>query len=188
MRRSIFLLLLVLAAPAFADWSVTSDSSVGFVSIKNNAIGENNAFTRVAGGIDAEGNISVKVDLSSVETGVGIRNERLQTMLFEVGMYPAATVTGKLSEDQFAKLASGGQSTATLEVTVDLHGKQAKKMAALSVAASNGQAKVVSSQPIMLSAAEFGLESGVAALQQIAGLNAISRSIPVTVDLTLSSD
>ena len=40
----------------------------------------------------------------------------------------------------------------------------------------------------MLSAAEFGLESGVAALQQIAGLNAISRSIPVTVDFTLSSD
>ena len=108
MRRSIFLLLLVLAAPAFADWSVTTDSSVGFVSIKNNAIGENNAFTRVAGGIDAEGNISVKVDLSSVETGVGIRNERLQTMLFEVGMYPAATGTGKLSEYQVAKLSSGG--------------------------------------------------------------------------------
>ena len=97
MRRSIFLLLLVLATPALADWSVTSDSSVGFVSIKNNAIGENNAFTRVAGGIDAEGNISVKVDLSSVETGVGIRNERLQAMLFEVGMYPAATVTSSIA-------------------------------------------------------------------------------------------
>lgn len=188
MRQSIFLLFLLLAAPAFADWSVTSDSSVGFVSIKNNVIGENNAFTRVAGGIDAEGNISIKVDLSSVETGVGIRNERLQTMLFEVGMYPAATVTGKLSEDQLAKLTSGGHSTAILEVTVDLHGKQTKKMAALSVAASNGQAQVVSTQPIMLSAAEFGLESGVAALQQIAGLNAISRSIPVTVDLALSFD
>jgi polyisoprenoid-binding protein YceI len=188
MRRSVFLLFLILAAPALADWSVEPGSSVGFVSIKNNAIGENNAFTRVAGGIDAKGNISVKVDLSSVDTGVGIRNERLQTMLFEVGMYPAATVTGKLSEDQLAKLSSGGQSTAMLEVTVDLHGQQAKKMAALSVAASNGQAQVVSAQPIMLSAAEFGLESGVAALQQIAGLNAISRSIPVTVDLTLSSD
>ena len=188
MRRTIFFLFLVLAAPALADWSVVSGSSVGFVSIKNNAIGENNAFTRVAGGIDAEGNISVKVDLSSVETGVGIRNERLQTMLFEVGMYPAATVTGKLSKDQLAKLASGGQSTATLEVTVDLHGQQAKKMAELSVAASSDQVQVVSTQPIMLSAAEFGLENGVTALQQIAGLNAISRSIPVTIDLTLSAD
>jgi len=32
------------------------------------------------------------------------------------------------------------------------------------------------------------LEAGVAALQKIAGLNAISRSIPVTVDLQLSTE
>ena len=32
---------------------------------------------------------------------------------------------------------------------------------------------------------EFGLEGGVAALQKIAGLNAISRVIPVTVALQL---
>ena len=40
-------------------------------------------------------------------------------------------------------------------------------------------------QPILLTAAEFGLEGGVAALQEIAGLNAISRVIPVTVALQL---
>jgi len=41
-------------------------------------------------------------------------------------------------------------------------------------------------QPILLNAAEFGLEGGVAALQEIAGLNAISRVIPVTVALQLT--
>jgi hypothetical protein len=37
----------------------------------------------------------------------------------------------------------------------------------------------------LLNAAEFGLEGGVAALQEIAGLNGISRVIPVTVALQL---
>jgi hypothetical protein len=44
---------------------------------------------------------------------------------------------------------------------------------------------VTSTQPIVVAAKDFGLESGVAALQAIAGLNAISQSIPITVDLSL---
>ena len=48
--------------------------------------------------------------------------------------------------------------------------------------------RVTTTQPIVITAAEFDLEAGVAALQQIAGLNAISRSIPVTVDLKLSAE
>jgi hypothetical protein len=40
----------------------------------------------------------------------------------------------------------------------------------------------------MITAQDFGLESGVAALQKIAGLSAISRSIPITVDLRLTAN
>jgi hypothetical protein len=40
----------------------------------------------------------------------------------------------------------------------------------------------------MITAQDFGLESGVAALQKIAGLSAISRSIPITVDLRLKAN
>ena len=35
-------------APAHADWMVQDTSQIGFVSIKNNSIGENNAFQRVS--------------------------------------------------------------------------------------------------------------------------------------------
>ena len=31
-------------APAQADWTLSDSSRIGFVSIKNNSIGENNAF------------------------------------------------------------------------------------------------------------------------------------------------
>ena len=68
-----------------------------------------------------------------------------------------------------------------------LHGQTVTKDAQLSVAVDGSGCELRPPQPILLNAAEFGLEGGVAALQEIAGLNAISRVIPVTVALQLIS-
>ncbi len=194
MPKSMFPKLLILLsttvfiAPAHADWVLDDSSRIGFVSIKNNSIGENNVFKRVSGSISQRGRVSVSVDLSSVETGIGIRNERLQKMLFEVANFPTATIEAVLSDSQVAALQAGGDQTESLSVNISLHGKTVSKTAHVSVSASGGDVRVTTTQPIVITAQEFGLEAGVAALQQIAGLNAISRSIPVTVDLSLSAD
>lgn len=194
MSRSMFPKLLILLsttvfiAPAHADWMLGDSSRIGFVSIKNNSIGENNVFKRVSGSISERGRVSVSVDLSSVETGIGIRNERLQKMLFEVANFPTATIEAVLSDSQVAALNAGGDQTESLSVNISLHGRTVSKTAHVSVSASGGDVRVTTTQPIVITAQEFGLEAGVAALQQIAGLNAISRSIPVTVDLSLSAD
>ena len=194
MSKSMFPKLLILLsttvviAPAHADWMLGDSSRIGFVSIKNNSIGENNVFKRVSGSISERGRVSVSVDLSSVETGIGIRNERLQKMLFEVANFPTATIEAVLSDSQIAALQAGGDQTESLSVNISLHGKTVSKTAHVSVSASGGDVRVTTTQPIVITAQEFGLEAGVAALQQIAGLNAISRSIPVTVDLSLSAD
>ena len=194
MSKSMFPKLLILLsttvfiAPAHADWMLGDSSRIGFVSIKNNSIGENNVFKRVSGSISERGRVSVSVDLSSVETGIGIRNERLQKMLFEVANFPTATIEAVLSDSQVAALQAGGDQTESVSVNISLHGKIVSKTAHVSVSASGGDVRVTTTQPIVITAQEFGLEAGVAALQQIAGLNAISRSIPVTVDLSLSAD
>ncbi|MGB1351503.1 MAG: YceI family protein [Luminiphilus sp.] len=194
MSKSMFPKLLILLsttvfiAPAHADWMLGDSSRIGFVSIKNNSIGENNVFKRVSGSISERGRVSVSVDLSSVETGIGIRNERLQKMLFEVANFPTATIEAVLSDSQVAALKAGGDQTESLSVNISLHGRTVSKTAHVSVSASGGDVRVTTTQPIVITAQEFGLEAGVAALQQIAGLNAISRSIPVTVDLSLSAD
>ena len=194
MSKSMFPKLLILLsttvfiAPAHADWMLGDSSRIGFVSIKNNSIGENNVFKRVSGSISERGRVSVSVDLSSVETGIGIRNERLQKMLFEVANFPTATIEAVLSDSQVAVLKAGGDQTESLSVNISLHGRTVSKTAHVSVSASGGDVRVTTTQPIVITAQEFGLEAGVAALQQIAGLNAISRSIPVTVDLSLSAD
>ena len=194
MAKSMFpRLVLVLSAlgvmaQAQADWTLSESSRIGFVSIKNNSVGENNAFERVTGSISQSGQVSVSVDLSSVETGVGIRNERLQKMLFEVASFPTATIDAALTDSQITALDAGGVQTESVGVSISLHGKTVNKAANLSVSASGGEVRVMTTQPIVITAQEFGLEAGVAALQQIAGLNAISRSIPVTVDLRLTAD
>ena len=184
----ILLSVLGVMARAQADWTLSESSRIGFVSIKNNSIGENNAFERVSGSISQSGQVSVSVDLSSVETGVGIRNERLQKMLFEVASFPTATIDAALTDKQIAALEAGGAQTESVGVSISLRGKTVNKAANLSVSASGGEVRVMTTQPIVITAQEFGLEAGVAALQQIAGLNAISRSIPVTVDLRLTAD
>ena len=174
--------------PAQADWAVNDASRVGFVSIKNNVIGENNAFERVSGGISETGAVTVNIDLASVETGVGIRNERLQKMLFNVVNFPQATVSAQLSEQQLMALKSSGSVAESVSVSVALHGNTVSKQVELAAAKAGNTVRVTTIQPIVITAAEFGLEAGVAALQQIAGLKAISRSIPVTVDLQLSAE
>lgn len=183
-----FMTVALAALPVQADWSINDASRVGFVSIKNNVIGENNAFQRVSGGISDEGAVTVNIDLTSVETGVGIRNERLQKMLFNVASFPQATVSAQLSEAQLMALKSGGSVAESVSVSVALHGKTVSKQVELAAAQSGDTVRVTTTQPIVITAAEFDLEAGVAALQKIAGLNAISRSIPVTVDLQLSAD
>jgi polyisoprenoid-binding protein YceI len=194
MKLSMFPKLVILLsgvgfmAPVQADWTVSDSSRIGFVSIKNNRIGENNAFERVSGSISESGQVAVSVDLSSVETGIGIRNERLQKMLFEVASFPTASIDAALSDSQIAALRAGGARAESVSVNIRLRGKTVSKTANVSVSSSGGDVRVTTTQPIVITAQEFGLESGVAALQQIAGLNAISRSIPVTVDLRLTAD
>lgn len=173
----------LLSLLAFADWQVGPDSRVQFVSIKNNTIGEVSHFEILSGSVTDAGEVEVRVVLDSVETNVGIRNERMKAMLFEVGLYPEAVITTQLDAGSMAVLSGGGLTNVALQI--DLHGQTVTKNAQLSVAVSDQGVNATTTQPILLSAADFGLEGGVAALQEVAGLNAISRVIPVTVALQL---
>ena len=173
----------LLSPLAFADWQIGPGSQVQFVSIKNNTVGEVSHFETLSGSVTDAGDVEVRVVLDSVETNVGIRNERMKTMLFEVGLYPEAVITAQLDAGSMAALSSGGVTNVALQI--DLHGQSVTKEAQLNIAVTDQGVSATTAQPILLTAAEFGLEGGVAALQAVAGLNAISRVIPVTVALQL---
>lgn len=181
---AVALAMLALLSPlAFADWQIGPGSQVQFVSIKNNTVGEVSHFETLSGSVTDAGDVEVRVVLDSVETNVGIRNERMKAMLFEVGLYPEAVITAQLDAGSMAALSSGGVTNVALQI--DLHGQSVTKDAQLNVAVTDQGVSATTTQPILLTAAEFGLEGGVAALQAVAGLNAISRVVPVTVALQL---
>ena len=173
----------LLSPLAAADWQIGPASQIQFVSIKNNVIGEVSHFDTLSGSVTDAGDVEVRVVLDSIETNVGIRNERMKAMLFEVGLYPEAVITAQLDAEAIATMSDGGVTNVALQI--DLHGQTVTKDAQLNIAVTDQGVSATTVQPILLTAAEFGLEGGVAALQEVAGLNAISRVIPVTVALQL---
>ncbi len=183
------LIAAVLMSPlAHSDWRIADDSLVGFVSIKNNSIAENNHFTGVSGSLSDEGAIVASIDLTTVETKVQIRNQRLMQLLFKVANYPEAQISGQLEGLDVAQLAAGATVERELPLTVSIHGSQATISAVLLAVSVPEGVRVTTAEPIILNARDFGLEPGIAALQAVAGLDAISRAVPVTIDLLLTKD
>ncbi|MDG1770527.1 MAG: YceI family protein [Luminiphilus sp.] len=175
--------LLLMAQATLADWRLTSASKVGYVSIKNNAIAEHNVFSGVTGSLSKKGQLQINIDLSTVETQVDIRNQRMRELFFEVTQYPQAVVTAELDVQELAQIDSGAPLEIVKPFTLSLHGIEATAEAHLRVVAVGGRAWVSTVRPILISAADFGLEGGVSALQKIAGLEAIATVVPVSIDL-----
>lgn len=184
--------LVLLLAPfsnAWAQWELDSDkSAINFISIKNSSVAETHSFAAVVGYIGTDGKVQVGVDLDAVETLIDIRNERMRQMLFETAKFPVANITAEVSTEILNAVAQGGTVSLEVPVTVSLHGMEKTVNAALiAVGEAGGPMRVFTAHPILLSAADFALESGIAALQEIAGLEAISRAIPVSLHLHFSA-
>ncbi|MFA0087793.1 YceI family protein [Vibrio sp. 10N.261.51.F12] len=176
------LIALMLALPASASWMLDEqDSTLKFVSTKKAAASEVHHFKAMSGSISDDGKATVILDLSSVETNIAIRNERMKTMLFDVANFKDATITTVVNMSELDGSDIGGIYTTTEDVTVDLHGKQKTYAANLTVMKlSEHKLAVVSNSPIILKAADFGLEAGIEKLREVAGLPSINTSVPVT--------
>ncbi|MGZ9898099.1 YceI family protein [Shewanella gaetbuli] len=176
-------ILSVLAHPVFAaNWQVDNDlSSVSFISTKKGDIAEVHKFKQVSGTLDEQGKFSLTIDLASVDTGISIRDERMQGLLFEVAQYPTLTLSASVPPKLVNDLAVGSTTVADIEATIDLHGQQQKKVFKVLVAKlSDKKLMVTSLAPVVVQAQDFGLVAGVEKLRAIAGLSSISLAVPVS--------
>ena len=188
MKRALLILILNLPVmPAMCDWAVDPEGSyVGFATVKNDLIAENHSFTQVTGSVSDAGVAIINVALASVETLIPIRNERMQSMLFDVAQHPIATVTSQINTKEFTSLTVGESKTMTLDMQVDLHAIVLKKAVLVKVTRSSQTTFEVSSLgPIVIHASQFALSDGVESLRKIAGLQSIGLMVPVTFDLSL---
>lgn len=169
----------------FADWNLKSDeSSLHFISIKQNTIAETNRFQQLEGSVSEAGDFQFSINLSGVETNIPIRNERMNEFLFESAKFPLATGKGKIDMARVSELAVGELMNIRLPVTIELHGVSVKKDVMLQVARLSSQKLwAVTEVPFIINAAEFGLTEGIEKLRELAGLPSITQAVPVSVSL-----
>ena len=176
-----FLLLASATLSAHADWYLDGESSrLSFISTKNTSICEVQRFLVLHGKVDPKGLAVVEVELDSVNSGIPLRDERMRKDLFEIQTFPQALITTQIDLRPINDLAPGAQLELRLPLTVNLHGKQHEYNAELlATRLDDRRFQVVTLEPLIINAADFDLAPGLESLRKIAGLSAISLSVPV---------
>ncbi|MGH1371318.1 MAG: YceI family protein [Cellvibrionaceae bacterium] len=183
LARSIMALVVLFAANAcFADWTLEREQShLNFISVKKTTVAETHQFKRFSGKIDSQGNTQIDIDLSSVDTAIGIRDTRLQTMLFETSLYPKATLSAKVDTSIVTGLNVGETTTTEMNFELSLHGATQALSGKVQVTALSGQQFLVTTlTPVIIKASDFNLGSGIDKLKAAAKLPSIDTAIPVT--------
>ena len=192
MIRRITILVCLIASfnvsSAFAQWTLNNDNSqLSFVSIKAGNIGEVHKFGQLTGELTTEGQLTVEVELASVDTLIPIRDDRMQQLLFETDIFPKATFTASIDMAEVNAVEVG--SSKALDISGDLKIRDRTTSISPKVIVTRiaeGAVLVNTLQPLLLNADAVGLTDGVEKLREIAGLPSISSAVPVTFVLTFN--
>lgn len=175
-----------LSHAAFAGWSVDESSFIKFSSTKNETVTETHSIGKLNGSLTDAGVLTVNIPVLNVDTGVKIRDERLLDILFNQKQYPLAKLTAKVKMKQITSLKAGDSVEIAEAATLQLLDKKQPIKAKVKVTKlSDGSLVAVSSEPIVLNASSFGLEPAIQSLKEIAKLQSISSTVPVTFEVKL---
>jgi hypothetical protein len=175
------LLLAGVTVSAQANWYLDGESSrLSFISTKNTNISEVQRFLVLHGKVSPKGLAEVEVEMDSVNSGIPLRDERMRKDLFDIQTFPQALITTQIDLRPINDLAPGAQLELRLPLTVNLHGKQHEYNAELlATRLDDRRFQVVTLEPLIINAADFDLAPGLESLRKVAGLSAISLSVPV---------
>ncbi len=186
LKKTLLVFVFVAAAGnASAQWALNNAAStVDFISIKNDQVAESHHFKQLQGSISKNGTASVTIALTSVETMIPIRNERMQSMLFEVEKFPQAIVSTAIEFNRISGMKAGQSFVQPAKLELSVHGQQHQLDAELRVVKLRKNKLLITTvKPIIVNAADFALGKGVEALKNVAKLTSISTAVPVTVSL-----
>lgn len=186
--RNILAISCFISPTVLAHWHVNNDqSNVYFISTKKEHISELHHFTQLSGELNKKGKFSLTIRLASVETGIDIRNKRMNEHLFKVDTFPTANLTAQLP-NKIMQLTNGQSSQFSLPAKLTLANHIQTVEVSVQVTKTNEGYIATSIKPILLSASEFGLTQGITKLQELAGLPSIGLTVPVSFNLHLKQD
>ncbi len=163
-------------------WKLAPDhSKITYTSIKKNSVGENNHFKKIDGSIDSNGNVEINIDVTSVETFIGIRNQRTVKHVFDIAA-PTATLKAKIDLQKIEALEPGKTMVVDASGELTLSGKSTEVETSIFVARLNNNRFLASTdEMIMIKTADLGIDKGVDKLMELAKLNSITRVAPVSL-------
>lgn len=167
------------------NWELDAGaSSLSFITVKKDTVSETHSFKTLSGTANAQ-SAQLTIDLSSVDTGIDIRNQRMLEHLFEVVKYPSATASVDTQNKSLAALSGAGKTLhQPLPLTLSLHGIEQTLEADLSLSCSSDKALLVETlKPVVIQAENFKLDGGVEKLRELAGLSSISPKVEVQLSL-----
>ncbi|TWR89953.1 YceI family protein [Pseudomonas saxonica] len=175
------LLTLGVSLSAQASWYLDGESSrLSFITTQNANVSNLHRFLVLHGKVERNGRAQLRIEMDSFNSAVPLRDERMRDVLFDFKHFPEAQVTTQIDLQPINDLANGAQLELHLPVTVSLRGKQHTYEAQLlATRLDERRFQVVTLEPLMLQAEDFGLQPELEALRKIAGLSAISFSVPV---------
>jgi OmpA-OmpF porin, OOP family len=188
-----FLLLAFLAAglgsASAQEWLLNAGASHFYMgTAKNNAVMETHQFTGLDGSISKDGDASVKIDLTSVASGVDVRDVRMRFLLFETYKFANAEITAKLDMSKLQELRTTTRITYPLKATVSLHGMTADIDASVNVTRiSDKSVSVATAKPIIVKAETFGLLGGLTKLSEAVNNIPIVTAASITFDLVFET-
>jgi len=188
MRIITLIMGFLITLPSLANWQLSNDESqFNFITTKKNSGTEVQQFTQLKGKVSTEGEVTLTIDLTSVETNIPIRNERMQKFLFETNLFPQATFTSKLNNKEIDTLAVGETTQVDLEGEINLHGiTQAVSTRVQATKLKSNKLLVTSLKPVVIQAQTFKLDAGVDKLKDLMMLPNINYSVPVTFSFTFT--
>ena len=186
MTRNLASASAVLAASLFssmasAHWSLNNEAStLSFVTVKAEHVAEVHTFDALTGTINDDGSVEVTIELASVNTMIPIRNERMQAMLFETDMFPEATITAGIDLEAMTDMTPGTSEAIQLNFSLSMRDTSRSYTADVLVTRLEEGLVATTTKPVIVTAEQFDLLTGVEALREVAGLPSISRSVPVS--------
>lgn len=173
--------LSLLAGTAAAGWTLDGEQSrLNFASTKTETTSEIHSFKNLNGSISDKGTATLEIDLTSVDTGIEIRDQRMNKYFFETEKFANATATIELGEEGIKP------GVHDVVAKLSLHGMEQDVPAKVMVTEKDDTLTIVTVAPVMIHSTDFGLDGGIAMLAKLAQLSSINKAVPTAFLLTFS--
>lgn len=176
--------------PVNKAWKLDSaHSRINLFVVKADQVGENFILSPLSGSVSPDGPAQVIVPLASIQSGIAVRNARMEKYLFETDKFPDMELKTFILPKAIADLQDGKpQATFDADVSVALHGITRSIPVHFAVTRlADDRVQVQSQQPIAIEASDFGMEGGVNKLRELAGLSSITPVVAVTFSLEFAA-